>query len=62
MPIVQVSLFGTEDPIQHYQLGQALEGLRDEGVIIISTGMVVHNLHDFRKTRGDPSKTMPYVC
>lgn len=53
VPIVQVSLLGNEDPDQHYRIGQALEQLRDEGVLIIGAGMAVHNLHDYRKSRGN---------
>jgi 4,5-DOPA dioxygenase extradiol len=49
---VQVSLFGSEDLGHHYRMGQALESLRDEGILIIGAGMAVHNLHDFRATRG----------
>lgn len=52
VPIVQVSLFGNEDPDQHYRMGQALESLRDEGVLIIGAGMAVHNLYDFRAIYG----------
>jgi 4,5-DOPA dioxygenase extradiol len=52
VPIVQVSLYGNEDPDQHYRIDQALESLRDHGVLIVSAGMAVHNLHDFRATRG----------
>lgn len=52
VPIVQVSLYGNEDPGQHYRLGQALESMRDQGVLIVGAGMAVHNLHDFRATRG----------
>ncbi|KAF2691250.1 Extradiol aromatic ring-opening dioxygenase [Lentithecium fluviatile CBS 122367] len=60
VPIVQVSLYHNEDADQHYRLGQALERLRDEGIVIISAGMAVHNLHDFRKTRGTGATT-PYA-
>ncbi|KAF3762278.1 Extradiol aromatic ring-opening dioxygenase [Cryphonectria parasitica EP155] len=59
VPIVQVSLMGNNDAMQHYQLGQALESLRDEGILIVGAGMAVHNLHDFRASRGTGA-TMPY--
>ena len=52
VPIVQVSLYGSEDPDRHYRLGQALQSLRDEGILIVTAGMAVHNLRDFRATRG----------
>lgn len=57
VPIVQVSLFNNEDTDQHYRVGQALEGLRNEGILIIGAGMAVHNLHDFRATRGTGATT-----
>lgn len=60
MPIVQVSLFHTEDPDQHYRLGQAVASLRDENIVIIGAGMSVHNLRDMFATRGDPTP-MPYT-
>ncbi|KAI0206422.1 putative aromatic ring-opening dioxygenase LigB subunit [Astrocystis sublimbata] len=61
-PIVQVSLFANEDDEMHYRMGQALEGLRDEGVLIIGAGMAAHNLQDFRAMRmkGDVSNR-PYT-
>ncbi|KAI8711891.1 LigB domain-containing protein [Fusarium sp. LHS14.1] len=60
VPIVQVSFFGNEDWNQHYQMGQALESLRDEGILIIGAGMAVHNLRDYRAMRVS-GRTMPYV-
>ncbi|KAL1863637.1 hypothetical protein Plec18167_000733 [Paecilomyces lecythidis] len=60
VPIVQVSLFGTEDPAQHYKLGQALSKLRDENILIIGSGMAVHNLRDMHFTFGDP-RPLPYT-
>lgn len=60
VPIVQVSLYGNEDPDKHYRVGQVLESLRDQGVLIIGAGMAVHNLHDFRATRGN-GPTQPYT-
>ncbi|BDD61667.1 hypothetical protein MAP00_006703 [Monascus purpureus] len=61
VPIVQVSLFNTEDPIQHYRLGQAISKLRDENILIIVSGMAVHNLRDMWFTMGD-SKPLPYTA
>ncbi|KAK9480986.1 Extradiol ring-cleavage dioxygenase, class III enzyme, subunit B [Lipomyces japonicus] len=46
VPIIQVSLFATEDPNQHYNLGKALAPLRDENIVIIGSGMTVHNLRE----------------
>lgn len=60
MPVVQVSLFNTEDPVQHYKLGQAVARLREENILIIVSGMAVHNLRDLRFTFGDPTP-MPYA-
>jgi 4,5-DOPA dioxygenase extradiol len=37
---------------------QALESLRDEEILIIGAGMAVHNLVEFRATRGTGA-TMP---
>lgn len=54
VPLVQVSLYHDEDPDKHYRLGQAVESLRDENIVIIGAGMTVHNLRDFRFTLGDP--------
>ncbi|KAI1648982.1 putative aromatic ring-opening dioxygenase LigB subunit [Daldinia loculata] len=60
VPIVQVSLFDNEDTDQHYRVGQILESLRDEGILIIGAGMAVHNLRDFRANRAS-DQTMPYA-
>ncbi|KAJ9295122.1 hypothetical protein DTO271G3_6292 [Paecilomyces variotii] len=60
VPIVQVSLFGNEDPAKHYKLGQALAKLRDENIQIIGSGMAVHNLRDMHFTFGDP-RPLPYT-
>ena len=48
VPIVQVSLFEDDkDAEAHIRLGRAVEKLRDEGVLLIMSGMAVHNLRDF---------------
>ncbi|KAL2844968.1 Extradiol ring-cleavage dioxygenase, class III enzyme, subunit B [Aspergillus pseudoustus] len=60
IPVVQVSLFNSEDPMQHYRLGQAVQKLREENILIIVSGMAVHNLRDLRFTFGNP-RPMPYT-
>lgn len=44
IPVVQLSLDMTQDPAYHFALGRKLAALRDEGVMLIASGNVVHNL------------------
>lgn len=44
IPMVQLSIDGTKPAEYHYRLGRELSALRDQGVMIIASGNVVHNL------------------
>jgi aromatic ring-opening dioxygenase catalytic subunit (LigB family) len=47
VPIVQLSLRHDLDPAAHIALGQVLSPLRDEGVLIVGSGLSYHNLREF---------------
>ncbi|MEZ4382613.1 MAG: class III extradiol ring-cleavage dioxygenase [Nannocystaceae bacterium] len=54
VPTIQLSLIRGLDPAAHLALGRALAPLRDEGVLIVGSGMTYHNLRAFN-ARGIPA-------
>lgn len=55
VPVVPMSLHASLDPALHLAAGEALTPLRDEGVLVIGSGMSFHNL----RAMGDPRVAEP---
>jgi len=49
IPVVTLSLAASLDPALHLTAGRALAPLRDEGVLIVASGMSFHNLRGYFK-------------
>jgi 4,5-DOPA dioxygenase extradiol len=45
--VVQLSIDENQPPSFHYDIGQRLAPLREEGILIIGSGNLVHNLHAY---------------
>lgn len=48
VPVLQLSLDLTQSPQFHFELGKRLAKWREEGILILGSGNVVHNLADVR--------------
>ncbi|HZW23297.1 4,5-DOPA dioxygenase extradiol [Noviherbaspirillum sp.] len=48
IPVVQLSIDANQPPSFHLETGRRLAALRDEGVLLLATGDIVHNLRTMR--------------
>jgi 4,5-DOPA dioxygenase extradiol len=47
IPVVQLSIDEIQPPAFHYEIGKRLAPLRDQGVLLMGSGNVIHNLHTY---------------
>ena len=54
VPVVMLSMKSNYAPQEHIRVGEALQSLRDEGVLIIGSGLSYHNMRGFGRDESRP--------
>ena len=54
IPVFQLSIDLSKPALWHYELGRILSTLRDQGIMVIGSGNVTHNLGDIESDRDAP--------
>lgn len=56
IPVIQLSIERSFNPEHHLRLGKALAHLREQGILIIASGLSFHNMRGFNSMGTAPSK------
>ncbi len=54
VPVVQLSVDRSKSPAEHYAMARRLAPLRDEGVLVMGAGNIVHNLRIYDRSGKAP--------
>lgn len=54
VPVLQLSLDTKATPQRHYEIGKLLRPLREQGILILSSGNISHNLRKLSRDGGAP--------
>ena len=54
IPVVQLSIDNNKSPQQHYDFAKQLQALRNQGVLIIGSGNIVHNIGKWMSAPNGP--------
>jgi len=54
VPLVQISIDEARPASFHFEIGRKLASLRGEGILIVGSGNIVHNLHAYAWGRHEP--------
>jgi 4,5-DOPA dioxygenase extradiol len=60
VPVVQLSIDSGQPPAFHFEMGRRLGALRDEGILIVGSGNIVHNLSRYAWGR-EPAAPYPWA-
>lgn len=61
IPVIPLSINAQEGPEYHYRLGQALAPLTQQGVLVLASGNVTHNLYHYQQIAMRGGQTPAYV-
>ena len=61
IPVLPLAFVPSQNPMQQFALGAALQALRQEGVLVLGTGSITHNLGRVFGGAGMPANDAPEV-